>query len=103
MLTTFALFAAAALPPQAPAAGKAKKTLPPPGLIEIKDGRTKIGTKIKTVEEIVKNGGSIHHLSTETPQHKVTLADFFYIMTEVTYEQYATFVRTTGYQPPEDW
>jgi formylglycine-generating enzyme required for sulfatase activity len=103
MLTTFALFAAAALPPQAPAAGKAKKALPPPGLIEIKGGRTKIGTDAKTVEEMVKNGGSIHHLSTETPQHEVTLPDFYFMVTEVTCEQYAAFVRATGYRPPEDW
>ncbi len=45
------------------------------------------------------NSGDLY----ERPAHEVAVPPFFIDKTEVTNEEYAEFVRATGYAPPPDW
>jgi formylglycine-generating enzyme required for sulfatase activity len=93
--------AAAALPPQAPAKSKLQ---PPPGMILIEGGPTKVGSTVAYVEDLGRRNDKIFGVTArETPQHEVQVEDFFLMVTEVTNEQYAAFVQATGYRPPEHW
>lgn len=58
-------------------------------LVEIPAGTFRMG----------RNDGLIQ----ERPEHAVTVARFYMDRTEVTNEEYAEFVRQTGYQTPSDW
>ncbi|MCC7012630.1 MAG: SUMF1/EgtB/PvdO family nonheme iron enzyme [Planctomycetes bacterium] len=92
-----------ALSPLAPPQGKGKLQ-PPPGLVLIDGGSTKIGTPVKEAEEFGKaNPSMFPAIARETPQHDMRLDDFFLMVTEVTNEQYMAFVKATGARPPEHW
>ena len=79
---------------------------PPPGLILLKGGKTKIGTPVKVIEGFAlldDQGRLLPNTACETPQHSVKVDEFFLMVTEVTNEQYAAFVRASGYKPPRHW
>ena len=80
------------------------KLQPPPGLVAIEGGPTKIGSTVKYVEEEGKKNETLFgNIVRETPQHEVRLDDYFLMVTEVTNEQYAAYVKATGARPPEHW
>jgi eukaryotic-like serine/threonine-protein kinase len=62
---------------------------PPPGMVKIPAGEFKMG----------RDDGDEY----ERPAHLVKLPAFFLDEKEVTNEQYAAFVRTTGEKPPKHW
>src|SRR5262245_20163477 len=96
-MSALALALFAALAPQA-------KPAAPPGTVLIPGGRTRIGTP---VDEVIKIGAESEKrfLNTvcETPEHERKVDDFFFGVTEVTNEQYAEFVKSTGSRPPDAW
>ena len=74
---------------------------PPPGLVLVKGGRTKIGTPVREVELLIAaNEGVRHTLAGETPRHSVKVDDFYLMVTEVTNQQYAEYVNARGAKPP---
>lgn len=76
----------------------------PPGVVLVKGGRTKVGSPVKLIEELIpKNLQQKSALAAETPQHTVDIEDFYLMPTEVTNEQYAKFVKATGAKPPWYW
>ncbi len=78
------------------------KLQPPPGLVAIEGGPTKIGSTVKYVEEEGKKNEILFgNIVRETPQHEVRLDDCFLMVTEVTNEQDAAYVTATGARPPE--
>jgi len=101
-----AVFASVCLTPSF-AFQRAKDVEPPPGMVLIKGGRTKIGTEVKEIEkrilqepEALQRAGA---LLSETPRHSQKVDSFFLMVNEVTNEQYEAFVRATGHKPPEHW
>ena len=97
------LFAALLLPASP---GPSGNTLdgPPPSLVLIKGGRTKVGTPVKDVEPLIlQHEQMAKPLAGETPRHTVDVEDFYLMPTEVTMEQYAAYVRSTGEKPPWIW
>ncbi len=81
---------------------------PPPGLVHVRGGRITIGSDVKDVEEIFldpKLRGAKNSLIAETPQHTVKVDDFFLMLTEVTNEQFAEYVKSNpgAVRPPESW
>ncbi|MCY3001871.1 MAG: SUMF1/EgtB/PvdO family nonheme iron enzyme, partial [Planctomycetota bacterium] len=94
----------AALACTEPALLQKGKVQPPPGMVLVEGGTTKIGSPVKYVEDIGKTNETLFgNLARETPQHDVRLDDFFLMVSEVTNEQFAAFVRATGARPPEHW
>lgn len=80
------------------------KLQPPPGMVLIPGGRTKVGSTVKEIEELALRDPTIFRIiSVETPQHEVKLDDFFLQVNEVTNEQYQAFVRATRHRAPEHW
>ena len=79
----------------------------PPGLVDIKGGRTQIGTSVKIIEGLMEDSSKMQRaanaLAAETPAHTVDVPDFALMATEVTNEQYLAFVQTAGGQPPQHW
>lgn len=94
-----------ALPsPTAPAPQARGSVQPPPGMVLIQGGRTKVGSKAKDIEEMAMRDPTIFRITAvETPQHEVKLDDFFLMVNEVTNEQYLEFVRAAGHRVPEHW
>ncbi|MDA1265412.1 MAG: SUMF1/EgtB/PvdO family nonheme iron enzyme [Planctomycetota bacterium] len=90
-----------------PALAQNANVAPAPGLVELSGGRTTIGSSVKEIEILVKDQSEaktlVRALDGETPQHTNTVAPFHIGRTEITNEQYAAFVRATGYRPPIDW
>jgi formylglycine-generating enzyme required for sulfatase activity len=77
---------------------------PPPGLVFIRGGTTKIGSPVKEIEAIGMEKELVFpSIVPETPQHSARVDDFFLMTTEVTNEQYAAFVQATGARPPWMW
>lgn len=80
---------------------------PAPGTALLAGGRTTIGSSVKEIEKLVKDSPEaktlVRALDGETPQFQESVAPFAIGVTEVTQEQFAAFVRTTGYRPPQDW
>ncbi len=74
----------------------------PPGLVLIRGGRTTIGTERDDAEDLIRKT-DFRTIAGETPQHEVKLDDFYLMVTEVTNEQYAHYVRETGAKPPQKW
>ena len=88
----------------APAPSSPQDSAPAPGLVLVKGGRTKIGTSVKDIEQmIIENEPVANTLAGETPQVSMKLDDFYLMPNEVTNEQYAAFVQATGAQPPYYW
>lgn len=91
-----------ALAPQTPRAPQ-----PPPGLVLVPGGRTKIGIEVTALKKQLETDPDSERyastLSAETPQHEVAVDSFFLMATEVTNEQYAAFVSASGAQPPWTW
>ncbi|MEM7517572.1 MAG: SUMF1/EgtB/PvdO family nonheme iron enzyme, partial [Planctomycetota bacterium] len=79
----------------------------PPGLVEIDGGRAKIGVEKKVVEKLLKENVPLRKRAaaiwSATPEHTLQLQDYYLMVTEVTNEQYAEFVRATDSKPPEKW
>lgn len=74
----------------------------PPGLVPIQGGRTWIGLDPEEVEPLIL-ASNIRRLVGETPRHRVQVDDFSLMVTEVTNEQYAAYVRATGAKIPRSW
>lgn len=101
-LSSFALALSSACP-QAPQGAPAKPA-PPPGMVLIEGGTTKIGSTVDDVMKLAEQNDSLFQkIVCETPQHDVQVDDFFVMVTEVTNEQFAEFVRSTGRRAPEHW
>lgn len=81
-----------------------RKPVPPPGLAWVEGGRTKIGT---TPDQALQLGQKypvlFDTLVAETPQHERKVESCFVMVSEVTNEQYAAFVRATGHRAPRSW
>lgn len=79
----------------------------PPGMVTIKGGRTEIGNDRKVIQDLVSSGATaerfVRALDSETPGHRVNINDFYLMITEVTNEQYAEYIRATGVRPPQHW
>jgi formylglycine-generating enzyme required for sulfatase activity len=110
-LTTLLVFACAAGPivsepvvsRQAPKAPDAT----PPGLVLVPGGRTRVGIEVSELKKLLEADPRSQEyagaLSAETPQHVVEVDDAFLMLTEVTNEQYAAFLRATERRPPYAW
>lgn len=89
-----------------PAAQKATLDAPP-GTVYLKGGKTQIGNKVKTIENLLETAPSMQKFASgfisETPLVKKDVAPYFLMVNEVTGEQYAAFVEATSYQPPHLW
>ena len=94
------LFSAAASVP-------AKDELPPPGLVLISGGRTKVGTDLKELKKLLEDNAQLQKNAggflAEVPQHKVAVSAFYLMATEVTNEQYREFVMADKARPPLLW
>ena len=92
------------LPAPAPALAPQGTSEPPPGMVLVPGGRTKIGSTVKEIEAIgQENELNFPPTVCETPQHTMNVEDFFLMVNEVTNEQYAAFIEATGHKPPELW
>jgi formylglycine-generating enzyme required for sulfatase activity len=97
ILTTVALLTSAAL-------SNAQSVEPPPGMVLVEGGTTKIGTTVDALKAYAEEDESYYrHVLCETPQHSVRVEDFFLMVSEVTNEQYAAYVAATGARPPWMW
>lgn len=79
----------------------------PPGLASVSGGRTYVGVSVKEIEKVVEEMSEartvVRSLDGCTPQYQTQVAPFYLAFTETTQEQYAAFVRATGYRPPQTW
>lgn len=80
---------------------------PPPGMVLVPGGRTKIGSSTKAIaklfEEHVEAREKAKGFAGETPEHSVNVGDVFMSMTEITNEQYLAYVEHAGVRPPFLW
>ena len=80
---------------------------PPPGMVLIPGGRTKIGTDVidiaKLFEEHTEAREKAKGFMGETPEHPITVGDFYLSNTEITNEQYLAYVKHAGARPPFQW
>jgi len=96
----FALSSACAPAPQVAIA----KPAPPPGMVLVEGGNTKVGSSVDDVMKLAEQNDSLFQkIVCETPQHELQIDEFFLMVTEVTNEQFAEFVRATGRRAPEHW
>jgi len=87
----------------APPQGRAKPA-PPPGMVLVEGGPTKIGVPVKEVEAVAEQNERMFSILTkQTPLHEVRVDDFCMMVNEVTNEQYMAFVQATGHRPPQNW
>ena len=95
----------ASLPP-APIDSRAEE-IPPPGMVFVKGGRTKIGTNFKDLKKLLSEHPTLQEnyssFIAETPQHPVSVGDFFMMVNEVTNEQFEAYVNSSGARPPRHW
>ncbi|MDP6369361.1 MAG: formylglycine-generating enzyme family protein [Planctomycetota bacterium] len=107
-MTSFASLCLSALIALAPGGSQPKDEITtPPGLVDIKGGRTQIGTSVKVIEGLMEGSSKMlraaNALAAETPSHTVDVDDYALMVTEVTNEQYRAFVEAAGGQPPQHW
>ena len=77
---------------------------PPPGMVWIEGGPTKIGTDVKSVAALAELDEMLFvPTACETPQHQINVGGFYLGVNEVTNEQYAVFVKATGHRAPASW
>jgi formylglycine-generating enzyme required for sulfatase activity len=97
----------AALLAPTPTALGTQDVAPPPGMVRLVGGRTKIGSDRKDIQNLIDEVPSarevIRPLDGETPQISMNIAPFFLGRTEVSNEQYLAFVKSTGHRPPKLW
>ena len=78
-----------------------------PGTVYFKGGRTQVGNDVKTIEEMLEASPSMRNFAgafvAETPQIREEIGPFFLMVSEVSNEQYATFVEKTQFRPPHLW
>ena len=74
----------------------------PPGLVLVAGNRYGIGIERAAAIELIEETG-MRALASEFPRHKIVLEPFWHGATEVTNEQYAAFVTSTGAEPPLLW
>jgi formylglycine-generating enzyme required for sulfatase activity len=88
-------------------APSASDVLTPPGMVLISGGMTKVGTPLKEMKKLLEENPQLQKNSggflAEVPEHNVDVADFFYMVTEVTNEQYREFVKSAKARPPIAW
>ena len=76
----------------------------PPGLVRVPGGTTYIGADWKDLAPLVLATEEIAMpMAAQTPQFQIAIDDFYLMVTEVTHEQYAAYVKATGAQPPVAW
>jgi formylglycine-generating enzyme required for sulfatase activity len=85
----------------------------PPGMVYVPPQTIVIGAPVEELEQLVRDAGATAaelagylapEYAGETKRRPtMDLPGFFIQSTEVTNEQYAEFVRATGYRPPLDW
>lgn len=109
-LATLALSVFAVLTVAAPARGRATaaqataKAKPPPGMVLIEGGNTRIGSTEDDVEALGRQNETLfQRVVCESPQHEMRVDEFFLMVNEVTNEQFAEFVTATGRRAPEHW
>jgi formylglycine-generating enzyme required for sulfatase activity len=84
--------------------GAAPKIQPPPGMVLIEGGTTRIGSTVDQVNALGKQNELLfQRVVCETPQHEMRVGEFFLMVNEVTNEQFAEFVKATGRRAPEHW
>jgi formylglycine-generating enzyme required for sulfatase activity len=73
-------------------------------MVLVPGGKTKVGTRVEDVEALVREREDLRYaLAGEMPQHEVVVDDFYLMSTEVTNEQYASFVEAAQAKPPRSW
>ena len=96
-----------ALSPAQTATERVRDEVGAPGTVALKGGKTYVGAEKKEIQALVNENpgaaGNLRAYDAETPQNRVKLSPFQLGLTEVTNEQYAPFVRSTGHRPPQEW
>jgi formylglycine-generating enzyme required for sulfatase activity len=91
----------------APVTRKDTPATAPPGLVLIPGGRTVIGSSLKDIEDMLEENSRERAFAgayiSETPQFKREINEFALMVTEVTNEQFAAYIRSSGGKPPEAW
>ncbi len=76
----------------------------PPGMIYLKGGRTQVGNDVKTIQEMLEESPSMRNFAgafvAETPLIREEVEPFFLMVSEVSNEQYATFIEDSKFRPP---
>ncbi|MBM3238589.1 uridine kinase [Candidatus Poribacteria bacterium] len=73
-------------------------------MILIPAGDFVMGSNDTQIMQLVREyGAKIHWFNDERPRHIVNLSSFYIDKYPVTNEQYAKFIRETGYKKPETW
>jgi iron(II)-dependent oxidoreductase len=74
----------------------------PPGLVLVEGGFTTIGTQPEELASLLGSEytGEVH---ADLPRQVLDVAPFYLMVTEVTHEQYAEFVTSTGAPLPIEW
>ncbi|HJP02770.1 MAG TPA: SUMF1/EgtB/PvdO family nonheme iron enzyme [Planctomycetota bacterium] len=107
LITPVLLPAALVLPSLLFGSASAEDPVPPPGMVFVEGGRTEIGTTPKEVEALLNDFPAMRkhagHFIAETPRKKIAVDGFFLMVNEVTNEQFAVYVETTGSRPPQNW
>ncbi len=99
-----ASMAAAATPGAAIPLGTATRQPFEPELVLVPGGEFWMGTREEDISTLIGHyGGGRDWYKGESPQHKVTLPDYYIAKTETTNAQYAAFVDATGRTPPSHW
>ncbi|MFT4543459.1 MAG: sulfatase modifying factor 1 [Planctomycetota bacterium] len=79
----------------------------PPSCVTLPKKSTTIGSHFKEIKAMVDANESyrtnLRVLDAETPQQTVRVETFHLMLTEVTNEQYAAFVKATGHKPVYEW
>ncbi len=95
------------LPILALVAAGAQIAQPPPGLVPIPGGTTRVGISMPALEKMLAEEPETRPFAGAlvggTPAHDVAVEAFWIQPTEVTREQYAAYLLATGARAPEPW